>query len=279
MSTTSRTRREEADAGSAPLVEVWVVAPGVVDIGPLLGILDEAERGRVATLPADQAGRFVVARALLRGVVGARLGCPAGEVALRARCPVCGGPHGQIVVVPHDVGFSAPHVSLTRAGPLIAVAVSDAGRVGVDVESWSAVAAARLADVALSPAERVAHRRRSSDERAMALARTWVRKEAALKAFGTGLRMDPDRLDTRRSTARLPGCGPTGSALDGARCWVRFADLSLGRGIGGAVALLRTPRDRWWPGPGAGGRRRFSVVVHDGAAVVATLAPPPGLRP
>lgn len=262
----------------AATVDVWVVEPGVADVGPLFARLDEVERARVATLPADQASRFVVARALLRSVVGSRLGCPAGEVGLRTRCPVCDGPHGQVEVVLRDDGLPVPHVSLTRAGPLIAVAVSDVGRVGVDVESCAAVAAARLADVALSPAERAAHRRRSPDQRTTALARSWVRKEAVLKALGTGLRVDPALLDTHRRTAALPGRGLPGVESGGGRLRVEIADLRLDRGAVGAVALQRAARDRRWSDRLGGGRRRLSVVLHDGDAVVTALAALPGRR-
>ncbi|QTE31156.1 4'-phosphopantetheinyl transferase family protein [Pengzhenrongella sicca] len=247
--------RDGAPRHATPTVDVWVVAPGAADPEPLLATLDAVERARAAALPTDQASRFVFARALLREVVGARLGCPAGEVVVRARCAACGGPHGQVEVVVRDAGAPAPHVSLTRAGPLIAVAVSDAGRVGVDVESPAAVAAARLADVALSPGEAAAHAGRPSADQATALARTWVRTEATLKALGTGLRIDPALVDTRGRTARLPA-GTAGSPVE-------LADLRLGPGAVGAVALQRAPRARGWPEL-RGGRRRLTVVLHDG---------------
>ncbi|WP_165372883.1 4'-phosphopantetheinyl transferase family protein [Pengzhenrongella frigida] len=263
---------------AAPTIDVWVVEPDVADVGLLVAGLAHGERARAATLPAEQASRFVVARALLRGVVGARLGRPARDVVLRARCPVCAGPHGQVEVVPHGGGVPALHVSLTRAGPLIAVAVSDAGRVGVDVESCASVAAARLADVALSPAERGALRGGSPDTRAVALARSWVRKEAALKALGTGLRMDPALLDAHRRTANLPARGPAGAESGGGRTRVEIADLRLDRGAVGAVALLGAARGRRWSAR-LGARRRLSVVLHDGDAVLARLAAAPSQGP
>jgi 4'-phosphopantetheinyl transferase len=61
-------------------------------------------------------------------------------------------------------------VSLSRAGQLAVLAVSDAGPVGVDVERRHVPA--RTPDVA-----------------------TWVRKESVVKATGHGLVINPDLID------------------------------------------------------------------------------------
>ncbi len=264
---------------------MWVAEPLRSDPGPLLALLDPAERARAASLPAEQAARFVLARALLREVLGERLGCPAQAVLLRVRCPVCGGPHGRIEVarpgdldasprgdlVPSprgDLEPSPPHVSVTRAGPLIAVAVTGAGPVGVDVESHAAVAAGPFADVALSRGELAAYRRLRPGGRTAALARAWVRKEAALKALGTGLRTDPGRLELGG-----PAGGPGDrhavlGVLGDTRLVV--ATLGLGPGVSGAVAVA-------WDGSGQrglgtrAGRPRLDVQVHDGASGLAGL--------
>ena len=73
---------------------------------------------------------------------------------------------------PYVLGLDATtpvHVSLSRAGQLAILAVSDAGPVGVDVE-WRAA-------------------RGSPD------VSTWVRKESVIKATGHGLTVDPDLID------------------------------------------------------------------------------------
>ncbi len=61
-------------------------------------------------------------------------------------------------------------MSLSRAGDLAALAVSDAGPVGIDVERLDA--AAGSPDIA-----------------------TWVRKESVAKATGHGLTIDPDLIE------------------------------------------------------------------------------------
>jgi len=226
------------------VVDVWVLDPHAWDPALVRRVLDPVETSRAALLPAGQADRFVLARALLRGALGARLGRPAAEVVLRAVCPACGGQHGRVLV-----GGTSPtvHVSLTRSGPLLGVALTQAGPVGLDIESVAAVAAAPLADVALPPARLAAHRRLPHDAATAALARTWVITEAALKARGTGLRLDPAHVDLAGLTV-LP--------------------LSLGSDLAGAVVLAVSPPARWWLPGGLGNPQ---LHVHEGGAVLDRL--------
>lgn len=94
---------------------------------------------------------------------------PAGVRIVHA-CRSCGSDrHGK----PYVVGLGAAkqiHVSLSRAGDLAVVAVSDAGPVGIDVE---------------------AHQLRDGSPDVS----TWVRKESAVKATGHGLTIDPGRIE------------------------------------------------------------------------------------
>ncbi|GAA1647157.1 4'-phosphopantetheinyl transferase family protein [Georgenia ruanii] len=228
-------------------VDVWLLEPPQRVPDP--AGLDDAERERAARLPVPQAARFVAARRQLRAAVAERLGLGPAEVPLVATCAVCGGPHGRVRV---DLA-GAPSVSVTRSGPLLAVAVGGPDPLGVDVESAAAVAAAPLDDVALAPAE-LAHLRGLADPaRAPFRLRTWVRKEATLKALGTGLDLAPADLELAvpgRAPRLLRPAGPPGpTALA-----VGLRDLVLGTGRAGAVAVL-----------GAGAP---TVRQHDGAALL-----------
>lgn len=215
-----------------------VGAPGAGTAG-WADVLDDAERARAHALPAAVAERFVLGRVLLRAVLGQHLACDPAAVRLDVRCARCGGPHGRVRVAgPLGDAATAPHVSLTRSGPLVAVALSVHVPVGVDVESVAAVSAAPVADVLLSPEELDAHRALATDPGAdpaagaARLARAWVRKEAALKALGTGLAADPTAWALRPPEHRLPGVdalAPGGVAV---------ADLDLGAGLAGAVAVV-----------------------------------------
>lgn len=89
------------------------------------------------------------------------------EVRVVRACRSCGSDrHGK----PQVVGAPA-HVSLSRAGGLAVVAVTDAGPVGVDLE-LTASTTRELPDVA-----------------------AWVRAESIVKATGHGLMVDPDTIE------------------------------------------------------------------------------------
>ena len=136
-----------------------------------------------------------VAWALLRDLLpeGAELSHP---------CPRCGGPHGPVLV------SGAPFVaSISYAGSLAVVAVADsaqAAAIGVDAEPAEDARrdAAGLGGV-LGPGE--------------ASVRSWTRVEAALKADGRGLRVDPAAVRIEENpggwTAHVPG-GETMSGWD-----------------------------------------------------------------
>ncbi len=76
-----------------------------------------------------------------------------------------------------------PFVSLSRAGDVVVVAVSEQGPVGVDIERMDALGFAGFDDVAL-------HERETAPS-VEARATTWARKESLLKATGDALHLDP----------------------------------------------------------------------------------------
>jgi len=143
-------------------------------------LLDPVERERRAAyrLDADR-DRFTTGVAVSRTVLDRLLRRPPEAVPLDRTCPSCGRPHGR----PRLPGDGPPFVSVSHAGGLVPVAVADspATGVGVDVEPASADVDG-LADQVLSPAERA-----SGGGRPDAVLRIWARKEAVLKARGTGL--------------------------------------------------------------------------------------------
>ncbi|WP_162616505.1 4'-phosphopantetheinyl transferase family protein [Xylanimonas allomyrinae] len=151
---------------------------------------------RVATAHGDggAASRDALRSRLLADVLR-QVGVDA-PVTLVRRCRVCGShAHGKPeVAAALAVGV---HVSLAHTSARTAV-VAATGPVGVDIEDVDAVAAHPVAGVLLSPAEHEAGHPLDAES----LTRTWVRKEALLKATGYGLHVPPSAV-----TLSLPGAG------------------------------------------------------------------------
>ena len=148
----------------------------------------------------------VPAHELLRAEAARFHGVPSDRIVLGHECPRCGSDeHGRPVLRATAALRTPAHVSLSRAGALSVVALTEAGPVGVDVEAPGAAEFAGFDDVALAPGERAADRTRA-----------WVRKEAVLKALGLGLALDPRDVvvdgDGRVSWASAEA-GPDGARL------------------------------------------------------------------
>ncbi|MBC3842395.1 4'-phosphopantetheinyl transferase superfamily protein [Streptacidiphilus sp. 4-A2] len=159
-------------------------------------VLDAEEQARAARFvrPQDR-DRYAASHLLLRRIL-ARYTETAPEQLRFTRevCPCCGGPHGRPALA--DLP-SAPHFSLSHAGPLAMVAVAG-DPVGADVEQWPAADAIDgLVDV-LHPDEQAELKAVGND--LSAFSRLWTRKEAYLKGIGTGLgrAMDLDYVGDRQ---------------------------------------------------------------------------------
>jgi 4'-phosphopantetheinyl transferase len=160
--------------------------------------LDPAERARAARFVHDEdRSRFVVAHAGLRRWLGRALGCAPEAVRFRE------GPGGKPEVSPELLENRAFFFNLSHSRTLALVAWG-AGPVGVDVE-----------DVA-----------RGIDAQ-------WARKEALLKALGTGLARDP------ASVQLIPGGEREGvwswTPPGGGASWV-VLDLDVGPAHRAALA-------------------------------------------
>ncbi len=144
-------------------------------------LLDSVERARAvrfATPPLQR--RFVAAHTALRRLLGwaARVEPAALHIGADAQGKPC---------LPEHPGL---HFSLSHCGGQALVAL-DASPVGVDIEALIQRDTDVLAQQILAPRELEAWRRLPLSHRVEALTESWTRKEAALKACGFGLRVDP----------------------------------------------------------------------------------------
>ncbi len=184
-------------------------------------------------------------RAFLLAAAAWVLGAAPGALSLDRRCPTCGGTdHGRPRIrraAGAATGDPRPlDVSLSRAGASVAVGLSFVGSVGIDIESVEAVSRAGFDDVAFNPAELAALGGVARNDAATARAGIWSAKEAALKAIGVGLRVDPRALSVSVPPAGGTAC-PALSAdpLGGLpRVLPRLARFEAGPGLVGTIAAF-----------------------------------------
>ncbi|RAG86586.1 4-phosphopantetheinyl transferase [Streptacidiphilus pinicola] len=142
----------------------------------------------------------------MRTVLAARTGIPAADLRFdREPCPCCGAPHGRPRLASSVVG-SEPEFSLSHGGDLVLIGLAPAGRpIGVDVERLPRADTVRETMTTLHPAEQAELAAAPGGPSPEGFARIWTRKEAYLKALGTGLGRDPS-LDYvgESSPASLP---------------------------------------------------------------------------
>ena len=153
----------------------------------LLELLDPAERQRAGRFRTLDAGwRFIAARAMLRQLLGQRLGAaPVGV-------PLSTQPGGKPELA---AGPATLHFNISHSGHVAAVGLA-AAPVGVDVEVDRPMPRAqRIADRFFAPSERRWLAARPVAERARAFLGLWTCKEAYVKAVGGRLGPSLSRIE------------------------------------------------------------------------------------
>lgn len=178
-------RPSEIEAGDVHIWCVDVERRGPVDDS----CLDQQEREQADRFHfARHANAYRCAHVMRRSVLGGYLGLRPNE--LKFETEAHGRPRLSTVDRnPRDFRFNA-----TSSLPLSLLAVTASGQVGVDVECLRAMPdAAQIAATQFHPEEaRQITGRTGADDRHDAFFRCWTRKEAVVKAMGTGLYTDLD---------------------------------------------------------------------------------------
>lgn len=198
----------EADQATLWLFELDALA---ADSPPLTACLSHAERERAHRFKLPHHGRrHRVARSMVRHILAHLLHQPAAALAW----PV--GVHGK----PGPQGNPPRlHFNLSHSNGWALLATSFTLELGVDLEDEAASERiGELAERILSPSDRLAFRAQGKgqgedkgESLSQALLNTWVRKEACLKAVGTGLTQEMSALTLRSHLAHIPleAPGPT----------------------------------------------------------------------
>jgi 4'-phosphopantetheinyl transferase len=176
--------RVSAPEGGWMDCEVWHIELDAMEPSTtsVAGLCD-FERARAARFRFERdAARYVAAHWGLRRVLSKATGVDPAQIRLYA--DAAGKPH---LASGQGIGFSLSH----SAGTAI-VAVSSEDDVGVDVERWRDLDDVdALAGAHLAPAEHQHWQALPVPRRQRAFITAWTRKEAALKALGTGLDVEP----------------------------------------------------------------------------------------
>ena len=169
-------------------VHVWRAhLDDTVDPAWELGLLSEDERRRAARFRfAHHRTRFVLRRALLRTILGRYVGIEPGRLQFRDAA------NGKLALTGYeDLQFN---LSSSRSVALYAIACDRV--VGVDVEHVSPSAGnLPLAERLFASAELTALRSLPASSRGLAFYRCWTRKEAFVKAIGSGLSRSLDTFE------------------------------------------------------------------------------------
>jgi 4'-phosphopantetheinyl transferase len=183
---------------------------------------DEQRRADRFRFERDRA-RYIVGRALLRGLLAGYLGTSPAELEFE---------YGEF---DKPALRSGPSFNLSHAGSLVLFAFSGEGEIGVDVELDDAnLASERIAERFFSPSEVSVL---PVDQQPLAFLACWTRKEAFIKARGDGLSLPLDSFDVSLVPNAPAALLRTAWCSEEARHW-HIEDVSdRGEGYVAALAL------------------------------------------
>jgi 4'-phosphopantetheinyl transferase len=230
---------DSIDAGEV-VVMITSLTANEIDPAMLLEELDPAQRARADRFCfRGDRGIYILAHALLAATVAAAIGTDRRAWRFSGQ----GGGKPQLEIADGKLLYA--NISHTRGWA--AVALTSAAEVGVDVEAEHPIPdLGELAAVTLAPGERMALA--AAPDPIGLFFRLWTRKEAVIKALGTGLGAPLTEIDVADPTApRLPA---------GLFQSLSIADVAIPGGPAAAVCLLReTIRPRLISASWAAGRR------------------------
>jgi len=153
-------------------------------------VLSGAERHRANRFVLDRdRRRFIARRARLRRLLGERLGVPPASVELAY------GPRGKPALAPRFNG-SGLRFNLSHCGDFAVYAFSFRMAIGIDVEAIRIVDEAdHIAATSFSRREQDMYRGLGVGDKPLGFLHCWTRKEAFVKAIGTGLSHPLDSFD------------------------------------------------------------------------------------
>jgi 4'-phosphopantetheinyl transferase len=175
--------------------------------------------------------RFVVARGQLRFILADYMGCRADEIAFGYG--EAGKPHSLTQPESWRLDFNLSHSEDSAA-----LAVSSGMELGVDIELIRPIEEDILPQI-LSEAEQRQFEALPAARQSDALLESWTRKEACLKALGTGLQASPARFEFDLARSDDDALLRVGESTDEAAQWQVRTFLAPGPCKGAVAARAR----------------------------------------
>lgn len=193
--------------------------------------------------------RFIAGRGTLRSIL-ARY-----RDTLPSRIEFSYGVHGKPELKVESGGIS---FNLAHSGEIALLAVTKRGDVGVDIESLRTLDnAERIIERFFSASEQCEFLALPESERFAAFYLGWTRKEAFLKAKGTGLATRLDSFDVNLTPGQPAAILRVDDDFEAHRQWA-IVDLDPGPGYAGALVVASVTHL-----PGTPDIRRFDLDSHD----------------
>lgn len=147
--------------------------------------LSDSERARAARFVFERdRRRYLSAHDQLRQVLARATGLPARALRFRE------GAHGKPYLDHNEVTLA---FNMSHSQDTVLIALCPSGEIGIDVEMLRPMSdATELAARNFTPAEQAQLARTPARQRDAAFLRGWTRKEACLKALGSGLSVAPE---------------------------------------------------------------------------------------
>jgi 4'-phosphopantetheinyl transferase len=236
MDLKARPARRPPEAGCVDIWHFQCEPPSPASTEALAWTLSERERVTAGRIRGTaQRLRYIASHVTTRAILASYSPGAATAIVLET------GRHGKPYVAAPDAATQV-QFSMAHSGTLCVVAVTADQEVGVDVERVRRdIALNEIARMYFTPRELAALRLVPEESQAEAFFACWTRKEALLKAHGTGFLRPPQSIDA--------GLGAHDPSSD-LRCgdWT-VTELDLPHGYAGAVAVK--------------GRRRIRVLVRE----------------
>ena len=215
-------------------IHVWLAMLDRLDQDQSSSVLSPDEQERAARFVfARDRQRFVAAHLLLRRLLARHLRTTPAEVCFSS------DRNGK----PTLSGYAhPPSFNLSHSQDAVVIAISLGGEVGIDIEAIRPVAEAeRIAARFFAPGEIEAFRSVALAERERAFFSCWTRKEAFVKAVGSGLRHALRSFEVTLRPGEPARIVHAGTMASEARGWT-LTELPAVPGYVGALAARGNPR-------------------------------------